>query len=570
MIEPSYTQQDRLWDVCVAGSGPVGLAVAVECESHGLRVLLLESGGSERSDGLNTATIVDPLRHAPMELATCRGLGGTSWTWGGRCVPFDDIDFANRPYVPDSSWPLCHDDIRNWYPRAAEHLDCGAAEFEAAPAHAGGLGPNVSADTLERWSRKPRLGSSLRSRIEASALITVCLGSTLVDLEMNEGVRAVEAAVILSAGQRIKVRAKYFVLATGGIETTRLLLSVQERRPFLFGGLGGPLGRYYMGHISGKIASIQFSRPHDVEDFDFFLSASGSWVRRRFLLTQKALDEQQILNTAFWPDNSPFYDSSHRSGVLSSVFLALAIPPIGRKILPEAIRLAHTGPRPLKVAAHVGNAVIGGPRAASDLFEILRGRYIQKPRKPGFLVRTSSGLYALHYHAEQEPNPDSRITLAQERDQFGIKKAQIDFRFTTRDVLSVILAHKVLDGALRSSGAGKLNFWHDEDVIEEKVWVQAADGFHQAGTTRMGNDSRTSVVNENLRVHGIENLFVASSSVFVTTGQANSTFPAVSLAFRLGNLISAEASRQHVSVAGVECAKATDGEDAETREEHET
>ena len=94
-----------------------------------------------------------------------------------------------------------------------------------------------------------------------------------------------------------------------------------------------------------------------------------------------------LLNTTFWPDNPPFYDPSHGSGVLSSVFLALAFPPTGRRLLSEAIRLAHTGPRPYKLAAHLKNAILGAPRGAKDIYGILFDRFFGKPRKPGFLVR---------------------------------------------------------------------------------------------------------------------------------------------------------------------------------------
>ena len=57
------------------------------------------------------------------------------------------------------------------------------------------------------------------------------------------------------------MKARRFVLAMGGVETTRFLLHTQRRWPGQFGGAGGALGRYYMGHISGKIASIVFDDP---------------------------------------------------------------------------------------------------------------------------------------------------------------------------------------------------------------------------------------------------------------------------------------------------------------------
>ena len=59
-------------------------------------------------------------------------------------------------------------------------------------------------------------------------------------------------------------------------------------------------------------------------------------------------------------------------------------------------------------------------------------------------------------------------------------------------------------------------------------------GFHQAGTTRMSAPA-DGVVDQNLAVHGVPNVYVASSSTFVTSGQANSTFMIVAFAVRLAD-----------------------------------
>jgi choline dehydrogenase-like flavoprotein len=251
------------------------------------------------------------------------------------------------------------------------------------------------------------------------------------------------------------------------------------------------------------------------------------------MLTADAQIEHKVLNTAFWPDNPAFHDPEHGNGVLSGVFLMLAFPPTGRRLLPEAIRLAHTGPRPYPLAAHLKNAVLGAPAGAADVYRILRDRFIRKPRKPGFLLKNRTGKYALHYHAEQIPNPDSRITLSSEKDSFGVPRAVIDLRFTEQDVQSVIDSHKVLDAALRANGIGRLEWKYGTEQLHDKVYSQAADGYHQTGTTRMGSDPQTSVVDADLKVYGLENLYVASSSVFPTSGQANSTFLAVAFGLRL-------------------------------------
>lgn len=536
MVIDGPPPSSRQWDFCVVGSGPVGMAMALEFDRLGHDVLVVESGGSEqepkrRED--SRAVLVSEQTHAPMEIATCRALGGTSWTWGGRSVPFDDIDFADRPWVPHSEWPISHDELRAWYAKAAEYLLCGNDRFTMQARLLPAAGVDLFVDSLERWATESRIALIHRPRIEASSRITLCANSTVVDFEFDDAQQRVEGLVVAGPAGRSTLRARNIVLAMGGVETARLLLSVQRRQAGLFGGTDGPLGRFYMGHISGKIADIIFNRPDYIADFDFEEDSTGSFVRRRILLSDTAQREHRLLNTAFWPDNAPFYDHRHRSGVLSGVFLALSFPPTGRRLLPEGIRLAHIGTKPRHYGEHIRNVILGAPSGARDIVSILRDRFLSKPRKPGFLVRNKGGKYSLHYHGEQEPNPDSRILLAEETDRFGMPRARIDYRFTEGDFRSVVNSHRILDAALQSDGIARLAYRYPEQELLQRVRAQASDGYHQAGTTRMGKDPQTSVVDPDLKVHGLENLHIASSGVFPTTGQANSTCPAVALGVRL-------------------------------------
>jgi choline dehydrogenase-like flavoprotein len=253
------------------------------------------------------------------------------------------------------------------------------------------------------------------------------------------------------------------------------------------------------------------------------------------MITGEAQIANKLLNAVFWADNPPFHDPSHRNAVLSATFLALAFPPSGRQILPEAIRLAHTGPRPYKVGAHVRNAVLGAPAGALEMYRVLRDRFLSKPRKPGFVVPNKGGRYALHYHAEQAPNAESRIRLTEETDAYGVPRALIDLRYSDHDVDSVLDSHRVLDEALRANRIGRLVYWHDKNVVRDRVWEMAGDGFHQIGGARMGTDPTRSVVDQDLKVHGLRNLAVASSAVFPTGSQANSTLLAVALGIRLAH-----------------------------------
>ncbi len=55
------------------------------------------------------------------------------------------------------------------------------------------------------------------------------------------------------------------------------------------------------------------------------------------------------------------------------------------------------------------------------------------------------------------------------------------------------------------------------------------------GTTRMSSDAATGVVDPQCRLHGVDNLFVAGSSVFTTGGCSNPTLTLVALALRLSD-----------------------------------
>jgi choline dehydrogenase-like flavoprotein len=63
----------------------------------------------------------------------------------------------------------------------------------------------------------------------------------------------------------------------------------------------------------------------------------------------------------------------------------------------------------------------------------------------------------------------------------------------------------------------------------------ASGGAHHMGTTRMHEDPRRGVVDANCRMHGLDNLFLAGSSVFPTGGYANPTLTIVAMSIRLAD-----------------------------------
>lgn len=533
------------YDSVVVGAGPVGLTFAMEAAEAGARVLLVDAGdlSSGKSDVVPPATqrteIVDPARHAPVQLTTRQGIGGTSWLWGGRCVAFEPIDFEARDFVPDSEWPIGIADVAPWYPATARHLDCGVAVFRSDQPDWDGLS-DFTMSNLERWTRRPKLGPRLGARVIAHPRVDVLLDSRLERIDFADD-GSVAALVVERAGAPTRLQASSYVLAMGGLEIARFLLRAQQDRPKAFGGVDGPLGRYYMGHATGSIADIVLDDPARAADLDFVRDESDTYIRRRFTLTEDAQRRHRVLNTAFYLDNPPFYEADHRNATLSLVFLGLAFPPTGRRIIAEGIRLRHVGPRPYRIRAHVGNVLRRPWRAVVDVTDVIRRRYLSPVRKPGFILRNEGGRYALHYHAEQLPNPDSRVRTRTAAD--GVSVLEIDYRYVEEDVDSLLRCHDLLDQELRAAGIGRVEYLApDADGVRAMAWEQSTDGFHSIGTTRMSDDPARGVVDRDGRVHGSANLYIASSSVFSTSAEANPTFVAAALAVRLAHHLTAQTS----------------------------
>jgi hypothetical protein len=522
------------FDLCVIGAGPVGIAATIACQRLGFSVLVLESGlGS--SDGfdqtLRSGHAADLSRHTAPGIAACRGLGGTSRWWGGRCVAFDDVDFLDRDHV-DTSWPVSHEELRRHYAAAADFFRIGSADFRGATTGGCDMDDVHFAD-LERWTPVIDMGVVHRQDLERTEGITLVLGTTVIAIGLSRDGGAVDRLVVANAHEALKIAPRRIIMACGGLEGTRLLLATRRDRPDAFGGENGALGQYYMGHISGKIADLILDDPGSASRHDF-LQDSGVFVRRRLTLSKEAQLRERLLNIAFWADNPPFQAADHRNGVLSLVWIALAIRPIGRLLLSEAVRLGHLGKPPYRWPPHLRNVLRAPIATAFTILQVIRARFLSSPRKPGFLLHSESGRYALHYHSEQSPDRRSHVALSSRRDPLGLPYLEIDLRFRRSDAEAIVRAHDVLDRALRTSGFGRLEFYdNSREQQVDRVMAQAADGIHQIGTTRMGVDESKSVVDANCRVHGVRNLYVLSSSVFASSGQASPTFLAVAMAFRL-------------------------------------
>src|SRR5262249_54533524 len=158
--------------------------------------------------------------------------GGNTNHWFGNCGPLDDADFASRPWVPHSGWPLRRADLVPFYERA-EQL-CGLVDLRLYDAEAyapllrpppSGLDPSALAYKIVQTCPVPSFDRLYRQRFADAHNLQVLLNARALRLETNPGADVVRAAAAGDAdGRRFRVAARALVLAAGGIENPRLLL----------------------------------------------------------------------------------------------------------------------------------------------------------------------------------------------------------------------------------------------------------------------------------------------------------------------------------------------------------
>jgi choline dehydrogenase-like flavoprotein len=546
MIVDSYDlPQDQLLqaDLCIIGAGAAGIAMALEFVGTGIDVILLESGGRSaetETQALYAGTVVDARLHSQPDRYRQRRFGGTTTIWGGRCMPFDGIDFEARDYISNSGWPISRDSLASYYAKANRICEAGAFLYTSEEA----LGPasrpiidgfesaHFTTNTLERFSCPTDFGTRYEHKLESATNIRTVLHANVTSLHLDANGGRVDSLTFKNLrGAQFKVRAGRFVVATGGLEVARLLLASRDVQPDGIGNEYGVVGRYYMCHLAGTIGSIKIDRPASAVWHGYEITDEGVYCRRRFALRDTVQKTLKLGNFIARLHHPRITDPEHRNAILSLLFLSQFLIPYEYRT-----RLMGGGPSGWKRwMQHSRNVLLGSVDAAGFAWHMLRDRKFAERKFPSIIIRSKANLYSLDFHAEQEPNPSSRVTLSEELDPLGMPRLKVDWRYTRGDVDTVSRSIALLADDFRRGGVGK--FEYDPDSVEAEMTRYGAYGGHHIGTTRMGNDSRTSVVNSDCRVHGVGNLFIASAATFPTSSQANPTLTVVALTLRLSDHI---------------------------------
>lgn len=489
-------------DICIIGAGAAGLSLIHGLAGRGLRIVLLESGGQTDKRALDHLS-AGRSNHPdyPFEATRARGFGGTTARWTGACIPLDPVDFTARPWLAHSGWPISADDLVPFY--TAARAIYGLPPVSDDPVPVGPFGSHATCQKTVWFSNPLNLAKRFSSVVEHDTNIRCVLHFTVAELTTAEsGLSVDRAKLILSNGKTAAVTAKIFVLATGGIENARLMLNSRDRHPSGLGNAHDTVGRFHMEHPIRAVGTL-------------------------------ALDIDK--NAAL-----PFTNRSPSGSTTSEQTFGLSADVRNREhLLDLHIRLFRYTP------AEAHPAVVDGKVAATKPGLTGLARYIRQNARHlpatilpylGWHLRNKLLKNARFDHVrltafvEQEPDPTNRITLSSERDAYGVPLPHLHLRESAAMAVSIARSMVVLEQDFARRGIGRL--LHRAQDIQHLAHYSKY-GLHQMGATRMSNDPRSGVVDHNLCVHNVNNLFISGSSVFPTGGAANPTFTISALSLRL-------------------------------------
>ncbi len=532
LMQEANTRLKAETDVLIVGAGIAGILLGIRLRQAGVGVIILESGGFSQSEEVHplnrTIRLGQPYNGASN--GRCRCLGGTSTIWGGALIPFAPSDLLARDYLDLAGFPVEPVEIDCYVPELEKifGLDDGSYEedFVAATQIADYV-PTGDADFKARFAKWPsfkkrNIATLFRELIQSDDGLRIVLNSTAVkfDVDREKGVvRSVTGQH--ASGRTIDIVSRHCVICAGAIESTRLLLSLDRQNDERFLSQSGALGHYFSDHISRAMASIEAKNVSRLNRLAGFRFVGATMRSLRFELQTDAQRREKVPNAfghiSFKTDKPSAFDA-----------------------LRQFMRSRQ----------------MGAGASASELGEIIRD--VPYLLELGFwrfahqqLLWPRPATYDLHVVAEQMPHYDNRIALADETDIFGMPLAAIKWRVFDAD-LKPFFAYKCLfDAFWKRQGLERVGglVWTDASTISDRS--SQVDVFHPGGTTRMGADCNTAIVDPDLRVYNFRNLWTASTATFPSGGGANPTMTLMLFTLRLADRLSKTviADRQPLAAA---------------------
>lgn len=499
-------------DILIIGSGAAGITLAKSLSGKSRKVAVLESG-SERlsrfSQKLSGGKSIGPSR---LDLNTSRPrvLGGSTKIWGGVCRPIGDGAISKKDYIENYEWPLTYEDLVPYYKKASKMLGLEFNEFYRKGWRERNFTWINLRSLLETGSKfkgkyflrlrpdRRDFSKSFKDLINNSKDITFFLNSTVTRLNCNSNKTSIESVEVRSSkGEKIVLNPKVTIVACGAIENARLMMLSGD-----IGNKSGLLGKCFMSHPGVlNVANIAY-----VEEETCIKKEDWNTELERFSIEIGDTLQKEMAIIGHSLDFSPL-DKSIRSHL-----------------------------------SEIKQAVLGFNLSPKKVSKIITNFPFKKLSKSGIcLVKNKNrrvNTWKLSVGLEQPPSSSSYITLSKSQtDAFGQPKVEVFWdKLSKVEKETVKKVVNLIGIELGKRGLGRLQL--SQGLKDGSVFNFNDPVNHHIGTTRMATTNKKGVVDKDCKVFGLDNLFIAGSSVFPTSASVNPTFTIIALSIRLGEHIS--------------------------------
>jgi choline dehydrogenase-like flavoprotein len=476
------------FDVCVIGSGPAGAFAANILARNGCSVAVVEAGDSAvDSDASHVLDESASEIGGRSEFGFSRQVGGSSNLWAGFIAPLNGIDFLARPDLGVPGWPITESDLQRHYARVDQFMGLERASREN-PSDVELACSDLQAHATIQLD-PPFVTTALVRGIGGLRLLDRCAVHRLIWSEEQVSVRAVEY-LHKPTGELGRLQARAFVVAAGTLANVTILLHSLADRGDRLAGLRKRIGAGFSTHPKATAGSVTLKKMlpwhHPFTRINW---GATHTERYQFGLKKEVLLEKGLLNHCVRFD--PPFQAQVQRVVDAGRRAVLRLPFVGKERVARLTR-----------------------RALSAIEKVM-------PPTPNRELR-------LRLFLDQAPQPKNRVTLSSRRSESGLPLAAIHWQYSDADWLNVEAFLHEVSRVLNQAGIGTLRF--ERPTHDRLVALHS----HFLGGTPMGASRESSVVNADLRVHEVDNLYVSGPSVFPSYGYANPFYTIAALSVRLG------------------------------------
>lgn len=542
-LDLSFGKKRKLFaDVCIVGTGAAGIPLALDLAKFGLDVIMLESsqpkGGPSMGDETNSLgypcnlfnngeDYCDPCAQ-PLYEGTKSGTGftegdctdkspttniigfpnntnflvqsrrrfygGSTNCWGSWCRPLIPYVFNKREGINPDGWPISYADLFPYYRKASTLCQLGPFHFDDPSfwtTYKHFQNPNTKVALL------PFKGKDIRNVNWQTTPYPFKFQEIFGDdLKNNVHIKVIRNANVLEINTDKK-----------GRKATSLKVGMLLPAPLCSSKNKTAVAGYF-----------------EVEASQFVIAAGGIESIRLLLLSDK-VNKKGLGNS---------------SGFLGKYFCT-------HPVYNKAAKVTSAKPFPEGVQNFFNQVELS---SGGFVFSAIEPTPTYLKKNKAALWRTILKTFEtqsvkgakdkytaiVNLNWEQIPNSNSQITLGKKTDVFGQRKVNLDYVLTKADKKTV---KQALD--LTKAGLEKLGYVESwENLVDTDTstncWTDTLFvNQHHMGATRMSADKSKGVVDADLCLHDVNNVYICSSSVFPAMGISNPTLTIIALALRLSD-----------------------------------